>query len=69
MSIRTLKTLARQAATAHGHTLTRFHATKTGYHFAQCSQCSAYMTVTLYPCPNDPQISGEAIALHCKGSA
>jgi hypothetical protein len=76
MSLRTLKALARQSATLHGHTLTRFYASDTRYHFAQCSQCNQGVRVTLTPRANEAQIAGEAVvlnceavALHCEGAA
>jgi len=78
MNLRGLKVLARQAATAHGHTMTRFQQVRDrsgmGYyyydlHSSHCSQCGQSADVIQEPRPNEAQIAGEAVALHCKGSA
>ena len=64
-----LKREARDAAEWRGHTLARFRASDTRYHFAQCTQCNQGVSVTLTPRPNEIDIGGEAVALNCPRAA
>jgi hypothetical protein len=61
-----LRSEARQACSFRGHKLGRFTAAKYSHrYFAECSECKMGVTVNPHPAPNDIEIGGEAVALHC----
>lgn len=68
--VATLKNRAKESATFRGHTLTRFKRYTVGsrnQYYAVCSKsaCSARVTVITLPYPNEIEVVGDAVALHC----
>lgn len=55
-----LKQEARESCEFRGHKMKRF---KDG--FSECKVCKAWVYITLKPMPNDIDIGGPAVALHC----
>ena len=61
--IQRLKKEARQAAESHGHKLGKFKSALA--HFAQCTKCNAYVTITMDLRPRGREICGTALILEC----
>ena len=71
---RRLKTEAIEACKKRGHTMIPFYkiplnAVHRGrvYFRTHCEKCEMDVYIALHPLPNETEISGEAVALNCKG--
>jgi hypothetical protein len=69
MSLKYLKTQAKQAAEARGHRLSRFKSLHSHTAVADCinrgGKCSASVYVTDKPLPNETNVAGDAVAVNC----
>lgn len=64
----TLAKNGRAATRARGHTMAALSRTRYGSHpvwSSQCVHCHAFLSVNLYPYPNEIDIGGAAVALNC----
>ncbi len=63
-----LRLAAKRAAEFRGHVLTKFEH-KVGNHklYAECINCRGCVVVLPRPFPNETEISGDIVAVHCKG--
>ena len=58
---------AREAIRFRGHVMRRFRHTEHGATY-DCPCCEAGITIRLRPMPNEIDLGGEALAVHCPGA-
>ena len=62
-----LRKWALESCKFRGHNMTRFASLHSWAKVADCKTCGMSVYVNSKPAPNDIDISGEAVALHCTG--
>ena len=66
--IERLKREALESCRFRGHKMGRFLTLDMeGIAYSQCKVCRREVAIDIYPLPNGIVISGEAVALHCRG--